>query len=303
MDSTAMITVSFPAASALSVQHKRGWKHSHTQKIWTDADTEFLRVNYLNMTDEKIAQTLGVSRPTISTRALAMNLRTRRPESRLRKDFFKVWSSDMSYCLGLLTSDGDVRLRGFRFVCSTDREAIFLKIKEVLGSHHTIGHRPPSVQIIEGKECHTRGSSELFVCSTAMAKDLRLLGLEERKSLRETIPGVPEQFRRDFVRGFFDGDGSISWGWRNNRPGSQCVVQFYGGDGPLRALRELMGNVVKGYSITDTWHPLVRKLVFGRGDSLALYNWMYSTDSCLFLDCKKYKFEDYMRNGNGQQRP
>ncbi len=42
-----------------------------------------------------------------------------------------------------------------------------------------------------------------------MIEDLRRLGLTERKSLTMRFPDVPEEFLRDFIRGCWDGDGSI----------------------------------------------------------------------------------------------
>ena len=48
------------------------------------------------------------------------------------------------------------------------------------------------------------------ISSQEIVNDLKRLGIDYRKSLRETLPVVPQVFVRDFIRGVFDGDGGIS---------------------------------------------------------------------------------------------
>ena len=56
-----------------------------------------------------------------------------------------------------------------------------------------------------------------------MIEDLRRLGLTERKSLTMHFPDVPEEYLWDFIRGCWDGDGSIHHDKRN------LTAAFYSG--------------------------------------------------------------------------
>lgn len=50
-----------------------------------------------------------------------------------------------------------------------------------------------------------------------MCKDISTLGAIKNKSLTLTFPSddiVPKKFKRDFIRGYFDGDGCI---WNGKR--------------------------------------------------------------------------------------
>ncbi|MET3505599.1 hypothetical protein [Halalkalibacter oceani] len=58
-------------------------------------------------------------------------------------------------------------------------------------------------------------SSKVVVCNTKMCRDLIKLGCTPQKSLTLTFPNeniLPKQYIRDFIRGYFDGDGCIFFG-------------------------------------------------------------------------------------------
>ncbi len=52
---------------------------------------------------------------------------------------------------------------------------------------------------------------KLVICRKEMFDDLLLLGGTERKSLILAWPEVPDEFLADFVRGYINGDGCLSW--------------------------------------------------------------------------------------------
>lgn len=54
-------------------------------------------------------------------------------------------------------------------------------------------------------------SAHLCITSQKIVNDLKKLGITYRKSLREKVPDVPQQYLRDFIRGVIDGDGGISF--------------------------------------------------------------------------------------------
>jgi len=46
--------------------------------------------------------------------------------------------------------------------------------------------------------------------NTKIVEDVRRWGVTERKTFSTKFPDLPAEFQRDFVRGVFDGDGSVS---------------------------------------------------------------------------------------------
>lgn len=55
-----------------------------------------------------------------------------------------------------------------------------------------------------------RSSHSLRIGNKVMYQDLVNLGVTPKKAKRISIPSVPEQYFKFFVRGYFDGDGCIN---------------------------------------------------------------------------------------------
>lgn len=124
----------------------------------------------------------------------------------INSDFFKIWTPEMAYVLGFIFADGSLEdsshIRGKYLRISNTDYIILRKIRNVLNSHHTIVKR----LFIESKRkpCYLLriGSHEIY-------NDLNQLGLYPRKSLNMQFPFVPLKYLSCFMRGYFDGDGSI----------------------------------------------------------------------------------------------
>lgn len=122
----------------------------------------------------------------------------------LAKDFFKSWSSEMTYVLGYIAADGNISIgkRGNYYLAleGIDKELI-IDIKRVLGAGHTITSRRRNVG--------WNKTYRLQIGSKEMVGDLIKLGLTPNKSKRLHLPIIPKKYLGDFIRGYFDGDGNI----------------------------------------------------------------------------------------------
>ena len=253
-----------------------------------------------NLRHREIGKIIRVPRPTITrwfkqfkiptqscTRFTNLNLWSFRPHERpkaepkikrefpwtFNKEFFNKWTPEMAYVLGFLFADGYVfkNPRGSCFFCfcSTDRE-IIEKIKKVIGSNHTIGIKKKDLQNKHWKRLNT-----LQIGSKNVVKYLKKFGIVQNKSLIIKFPKVPKEFLGDFIRGYFDGDGSVNLGkyWPKDRRKFkwEFSARFTSGSKAflLGLLSSLKNFVSGGY--------LNRKnggydLVFSRHDSVALFN-------------------------------
>jgi hypothetical protein len=102
--------------------------------------------------------------------------------------------------LGLLFTDGNIS-KGRVVISSIDIE-LLEKIKKLLNSSNPIAKRIQSYD--KSKHIYGFGFSR-----EKMTEDLNRLGLYEKKSLDMVFPDVPEEYMRHFIRGCWDGDGSI----------------------------------------------------------------------------------------------
>lgn len=160
-----------------------------------------------------IAALYGVSRTAIYKKLKACGIKQRsKSEARIEaqkqaklpqqfydinENFFRHWSPDMAYVLGLLITDGCVSKAGAVSLCINDRE-LLEKVKKTMRSEHSITASK-----------HQDGLHCFHFAREKLTKDLERLGVVPNKSLIVRFPKVPYEYLPDFIRGVFDGDGSV----------------------------------------------------------------------------------------------
>ena len=124
----------------------------------------------------------------------------------INQDFFKTWSSKMSYVLGYIVADGcivvskDRKNHPFTLnITSAEKENIE-RIRRAMNSEHKISKKPGGPGII---------AYQLQIRNPIITKDLINLGIYPRKTYNLSPIKVPNKYFSDFVRGFFDGDGTV----------------------------------------------------------------------------------------------
>jgi len=124
--------------------------------------------------------------------------RTRSNKYTIDHNFFKTWSPDMAYIFGLWFSDGYIcKGRSWVFGITLDKKDKYLlqRILKKMGSNH--------------KLYANKNTFSISICSGEIVQDILNLGGNTRKSLVSVFPYVPREYLPDFIRGVFDGDGSI----------------------------------------------------------------------------------------------
>lgn len=117
----------------------------------------------------------------------------------LNEEFFSEWSATMAYVLGFWYADGYMRHeKSYRVLFySNDRDHL-AQVANVMKSNS------PIKDVEQGVDC-----GELCLHSKKLFYDLKRLGGKRRKSTSLILPDVPPIYFRDFLRGYFDGDGSV----------------------------------------------------------------------------------------------
>jgi len=114
--------------------------------------------------------------------------------------FFSKWSPGMAWALGLLFTDGHIYGNLVQFT-SVDIE--------LLENIKTLFQSPRAVQKMTQGYDKSKHIYRFAFSHPTIAEDLRRLGMHEKKSLDMVFPDIPEKHRRHFIRGCWDGDGSI----------------------------------------------------------------------------------------------
>lgn len=119
--------------------------------------------------------------------------------------FFRTWTPAMAYVLGIVYTDGclakSIAPVKFRITISQKESELLEKVRVLMGSNALIRYRP--ARGIAGA-LHT-----MLIDNLDIYRDLQALGLTENKSLTLRFPKIPSGLLKHFIRGCWDGDGSV----------------------------------------------------------------------------------------------
>lgn len=202
-------------------------------------------------------------------RKQAMNSR----KYNINQDYFKTWSNNMAYVLGLWYADGCIYGgRIFDITLHKKDKYILKKVADELG------YQGPLYDYVD------RQASRLNFSCKVIYDDIIYLGGTERKSLTVDFPNIPKEYMADFIRGYFDGDGCIM-NLKNHRLNSAFTC---GSKKFLKSLLQILKEEagIEGGSFDDS----CSSLKFGKRDTIRLGNYIYKDNPELFLLRKKEKF-------------
>ena len=204
----------------------------------------------------------------------------------------------MAYVLGFFAADGyiTVNRRGGQFwsIQITDRE-LLQNIRQVVGSGHkisairrtkTFGDRTALYRIFR-----------LQIGSIEMCADLRLLGMREQKAKSLAVPNVPKMYFRDFVRGYFDGDGNVWRGFlhKDRKTATEVLRVCF-----TSSSRDFLKSLQEGLERDKIFGQLrcektYFRLYYSVQSSLLLSKLMYYQGNILYLQRKKKVFDTFVR--------
>ena len=119
-------------------------------------------------------------------------------KNKVNEDFFKVWSHEMAWVLGLFVTDGHVNKKIHSIYFSQKEERILQIIAKYMDADYVLAATGP-----------TKTTPTLIINSKEIKNDLAAMGIGPNKSLTVPFPRVPEEFLASFVRGVIDGDGWV----------------------------------------------------------------------------------------------
>lgn len=206
-------------------------------------------------------------------------------------DFFKTWSKDMAYILGFIVTDGCLveHKNGYNALNITNKNKGILEIMlKAMNSNHKVSVKPRGGN-------SDRKYFQIQIRDRSIYGDLLKLGLMPRKSKKIRMPEVPTEFLGDFIRGCFDGDGSINV-WQDPRWRHPWQTRAVFSSGNRAFLSDMQSRL---YEKADLSNGSIQKgtrvyaLCYSITDSIKLYNFMYRDQNGkqLYITAKRKKFE------------
>lgn len=191
----------------------------------------------------------------------------------------------MAYILGFIFADGCLvaHKNGYMGLDITSKDLdLLISIKKLLVSEHKIGRKE------RGYRIQIRNKS---ICN-----DLSKYGLTPIKSKIVKFPKAPQKYFSHFVRGLFDGDGSVMvWQEPRWKHTWQIRVSFASGSkeflvGLEKYLRKWAGLYRGRISVLPRGYHL---RYLSMPECLSIYKFMYQSNPRIYLKRKKDKFEKF----------
>lgn len=196
-----------------------------------------------------------------------------------KSDFFEnIDTHEKAYWLGMLLSDGTVSNKGAIVLSLRDKEHIE-KFRDAIGAVNKISTR---VDNKWSKPCIIYTFS---IRDQKMASDLKKYGMVPNKThIGFSFPDIDERFQWDFIRGYFDGGGSIYW--TNNK----YIISIVGQKDFLNAIKKIFGKekiALCQNSVSKITYDLK---IAGKKDVKRILTKMYETSTENTRLNRKYKY-------------
>jgi transposase len=178
----------------------------------------------------EIAEELGCCKDTVYNLLKKQNISRRPLELSLRKYdlnvsyFNKIDSEQKAYWLGFITADGGIVNSRLTIKLATKDKSHLEKFVAELETDQ------PIFDTISDRKGTLTASSYICISSKLIVNDLKKYGIIPNKSLREVYYNCSSDLQRHYLRGLFDGDGSIGkvkYGWLTTMCGSNGLINEF----------------------------------------------------------------------------
>jgi hypothetical protein len=244
-----------------------------------------------------VEQMYGMDDTTLWRHAKRLGYGSKRQKLPWDQLFFARNSATVAYWAGFLMADGCVTVRSPRSTQLTlglselDRGHLEA-FREALNSEHAIQERPGTVVNVGGRTGHSRPHVTLTVSGDgSLATDLRRWGIVPNKTRNWVEPDVPRRLLRHYLRGWFDGDGTLSFHDIRNQyfkvTGHREALRWYlrqlqglGHPGDAYFTKSPPASVACDMRINGRWQVLrIAGLLYRKGDLCLGRKWVIAHNS------------------------
>lgn len=202
-------------------------------------------------------------------------------------DYFKkIDNENKAYLLGYITADGSVTGKVLRLECvERDRELIDFAVKEIC----------PTAKVSVSEREGRNNTVYSYLGSVDIVNDLKKYHvIKGKQGANLPMPELDSDLIRHFVRGYFDGDGTVYR--RGNRPSvSFCADEIF-----ANQLSELFGEIGIRSSVIDMrkyGSNIFHVRVDNNASTYRLFSYMYDASN-FKLDRKYKKYKSLVKNVN-----
>jgi hypothetical protein len=269
-------------------------------KIELDKNKLKYLYNDKKMTIKQIANYYNINVKTVFRNMKEYGIRRRIPNKKYNynEDIFDdLYNEEVCYWLGFIYADGWISLTTKK----SKRLSIELSYKDknhlqkfctFIGTDKLF-FRKPKEKKIEGRPVIGTGSYFCTINSNKIVETLEKLGIEYNKtnSFNVTIfKNIPKKYKKYFIRGFIDGDGTI--GLTKN---DYMTFSFVGNKYMLELISKQISFELNLNERTLYEHGNIHKMAFsGKYQVPKILNWLYK-DAKIYLDRKYDTYQNILK--------
>lgn len=186
--------------------------------------------NVSHKTIAKVLDKQGIPRTGISRRKYQID----------EKYFDKIDNPNKAYILGFLYADGYNSLDKSTLSIALQEEDKYILefMRKELNSEKPLEFLDYSNKYNNGY--HYKNQYRLTIFNKHICETLNKIGMVQNKSLILTFPDIDESLYSHFIRGYFDGDGSVSF----SESSSNCIVTITSTIEFCSTIKEILKNTI-----------------------------------------------------------
>lgn len=242
---------------------------------WTKQQDQFLLDNWQNMSCDNLSKILDRTVKAVEYRRSKLGLGKK---FLVNASFFSEPSQDMMYVLGYIYADGSlyqgINASGnpiYSFSVHSKDEAELQAMLSLIAP----GRKASKTR---------RGLSSFKLTNEQMYRDLTKYGLHPNKSKTIAFPSIDDRYLGSFVRGHFDGDGSICFVKSNGR-WKLCFTS-----GSSQFLQQMRDRLHKAIGTSNKVTVQGFNMIFSKkSDVESLGRLMYPNEDVMCLNRKRNK--------------
>lgn len=220
-------------------------------------------------------------------------------QAKINHDYFEnIDSEHKAYWLGFIYADGSITKKVYEKGSYTYR----LRMELMFEDKYILEQMALDLESdLKPKEYYNDTSSfegynkpkhtaYIMFSSKKMGEDLVKLGVMPNKTLiLKSLPSIPDNLMKHFIRGYFDGDGSVYLTKDNT-----IKTAFYGTHDFINSIQDFLIKELDltKKKITDQKEANVSFVGMAKQESEKLYHYMYD-EATIFLNRKYEKYNKY----------
>lgn len=247
-----------------------------------------------NWSIRKINRNYDISRPSISKKLREMEVdikgnlpgQKRRYLKEVDETFFQIETKEKYYVLGFFFADGSFIDNGIKFDQTIADREILDKIKKTMKAETEVKIHDRTEVNINGQLHDANPMCRLSLSRMSFREELLELGFALEKTHQASNLNIPFEYTGDFLRGFFDGDGSIT------NKGSLAMSFTIKNKENAKFIKKLLERIdtnpfIYYHSEKDVYTVVIRR----KAELLIVRANMYEDANHLYLQRKKDVFD------------